>query len=187
MAGMTNSVCWACRNCCTCDWANHGTLPAGAKFEEFVVCRQNNSYKEGHLKKITACPNWELEKGVARNANFNKDGYAALQEAVVSFAVQDYLNALFILKIFPDQGSLKAEEARSIKRDCERFFCGSWFHTLCNLQGRTLSKRLRELVNETWEDIKEHYAATGKLPKSAPGIVRRNRRIVERIFYDELQ
>lgn len=180
MAGMTNSVCWTCRNCCTCDWANHGTLPAGAKFED---C----SCKEGHLKKITACPNWELGKGVDRNVNFNKDGYSALQEGVVSFAVQDYLSALFILKIFPNQESLKAEEARSIKRDCERFFCGSWFHTLCNLQGRTLSKRLRELVNETWEDIKEHYAATGKLPKSAPGIVRRNRRIVERIFYDELQ
>ena len=180
MAGMTNSVCWTCQNCCTCDWVNHGTLPAGAKFEE---CR----YKEGLLKKITACPNWELAKKVDRNANFDKEGYTALQEAVVAFAVQDYLHALFILKIFPDQESLKAAEARSVKRDCERFFCGSWFSTLCNLQGRTLSKRLRNLADETWEDIKAHYATVGKLPKNAPGVVRRNRKIVERIFYDELQ
>ena len=180
MAGMTNSVCWTCQNVSTCGWANHGRLPAGAEFEE---C----NYKEGVLKRITACPNWELEKGVDRNANFDKEGYTALQEAVVAFAVQDYLHSLFILKIFPERGSLKAAEARSVKRDCERFFCGGWFSTLCNLQGKTLLKRLRNLANETWEDIKAHYAAVGKLPKNAPGVVRRNRKIVERIFYDELQ
>ena len=61
------------------------------------------------------------------------DGYHLLAEAIILKAVKDYRRAL-------------KYDARSVKRECERFFRSAWFKTLTTIDGENLIQKLRAEV-----------------------------------------
>ena len=70
------------------------------------------------------------------------DSYQELANAIVKLAATDYLGSLKALKKNP-----KNRNAMSTANECERFFTGTWFETLTDVDGNWLMKRLQEEVD----------------------------------------
>ena len=63
--------------------------------------------------------------------------YANLANAIILAAAKDLRRALHRLKKFPWD-----KDAKSVKKDCERFFRSGWFQTLTSLDSEVLIEKL---------------------------------------------
>lgn len=63
--------------------------------------------------------------------------WQALADAVVAQAAEDYRDAVHGIGI-------GRKPALQIEKECERFFQSKWFHTLSNLDGSYLMRKLNE-------------------------------------------
>lgn len=67
--------------------------------------------------------------------------YTNLANAIILAAAKDLRRALRRLKKFPWD-----KNAKSVKKDCERFFRSGWFQTLTSLDGEVLIQKLHREV-----------------------------------------
>lgn len=70
-------------------------------------------------------------------------GLDNLRYAIIKQAVLDYQKSLKLLR-----NSIKAEsymyiQAKDLKRECESFFLGPYFETICDLDGECIIKEVR--------------------------------------------
>ena len=68
-------------------------------------------------------------------ADTDEQAYTNLANAIITKAVQDYKIAL-------------QRDLPNIQKECERFFNSEWFEVLTNLDGKTIMRRIRELVDK---------------------------------------
>lgn len=166
---MADALCWTCKKCNdSCSWVSGGVLPKGA--ETIEVTTQKYA-----AQRVTYCPDYTKDG----EGKWNSDGYKALAGGIVHDALREYINALFLLKIFVKRDSQKVREARHSKQSVERFFRSEWFEELTDLQGEDLPKKLKKDVDRRWKEILQEYKETGKFPKDTPSIVSRNRKEIE--------
>ena len=72
------------------------------------------------------------------------DGYQELANAIVAQAGMDYMEALEILRQYPD-----ARDARKKARRIERFMRSAWFGMLTKAEPEYLIRKMREAAAET--------------------------------------
>ena len=170
-----NSVCWDCARCNeSCQWVRRGIPPDGS-----IVMVKNNRER---TQKIVRCPNFEKEEQGAASWQ-NRDDmepYLALRDCIIKDVIKDYVNSLFIMKLYAeDKGSLRLSEASRKKYQCERFFSSEYFASLMDTNGKRLAKELRKKVAEVWEYALNAVTDTGKVPKGLPQILWKNKRLVK--------
>ena len=66
-------------------------------------------------------------------ADTEEQAYTNLANAIITKAVQDYKFAL-------------RYDLPKTKKDCESFFCSEWFEVLTNLDGKTIMRRIKEMI-----------------------------------------
>ena len=68
-----------------------------------------------------------------------EDNYKMLANAIIIQAVKDFRTAYSMKKKFPDSG-----RAEKDIREITKFFCSQYFHTLTDLDGPMLLKKIIE-------------------------------------------
>lgn len=69
-------------------------------------------------------------------------GFESLCAAIIRQAIMDYGKSI---KYTSEHNSGEVFEAEEIcKKECERFFLGAWFSTICDLDGERLLRWIRE-------------------------------------------
>ena len=66
-------------------------------------------------------------------AHTEEQAYTNLANAIITKAVQDYKFALRC-------------DLPKTKKDCESFFCSDWFEVLTNLDGKTIMRKIKEMI-----------------------------------------
>lgn len=70
-------------------------------------------------------------------------GIESLCIAVVRQAIADYEKAKGVIER-TSQEETQLRNAKALKRECERFFLGSWFSCICEIDGAALLRRINE-------------------------------------------
>ena len=67
------------------------------------------------------------------------EGYEGLVNGIIKQAVIDWVDAMYVLKYEPSNII-----AMRTKRDVERFFNSEWYYFMCGIDGKTMSRMVRE-------------------------------------------
>lgn len=72
-----------------------------------------------------------------KTANYNKEGFENLANAIILQVVKDYRKALSGCKV-------EKRDSKSVIAECERFFRSEWFRELTDIDGEYLITRIRK-------------------------------------------
>lgn len=177
-----DALCWDCINCDeSCCWVRAGIVPDGA-----AIMKKPNKEQS---TVIVNCPRFEKDKkgsAAAWQSRGDMEAYSALRDYIVKSTVQDYINAMLVIKLFgEDKHSLRIKDAVQTKRQCERFFNSEYFAALSERDGKAFAKELRDKTDELWESVKQTVLDGRKLAQNTPKILQRNRTLIKAIAIRE--
>lgn len=72
-----------------------------------------------------------------KTANYNKEGFENLANAIILQVVKDYRKALSGCKV-------EKRDSKSVIAECERFFRSEWFRELTDVDGEYLITNIRK-------------------------------------------
>ena len=72
-----------------------------------------------------------------KTANYNKEGFENLANAIILQVVKDYRKALSGCKV-------EKRDSKSVIAECERFFRSEWFRELTDVNGEYLITSIRK-------------------------------------------